>query len=262
MRKEKWLLVMSLVAFASTSIMANKSAAQSQSTRPSQGILFTTPLLSDVEQSEYRARVRAAKDADEVERIRAGHYELMKTRAREKGVVLPESRPPAFGVEGNAFGPQLITEEERAAQRARVRAGRETLTSSPAPVPTPTSIAPVRQELIDSSAKSATTTRLPDVSVPPATIPVSLPSATDAPVPSSSAAVQQAPGGFPPTSSAVVLPGIESIFGTQLMTEEEKAAYRARLRSAKTDEERQKIRVEREQQLRTRAKERGAALPQ
>lgn len=255
MRKEKCLLLMGLVAFASTSIMANKATAQNQGTRPSQGILFTTPLLSDEEQSEYRARVRAAKDVDKVERIRTAHYELMKARASERGVVLPENRPPAFGVEGNAFGPQLITEEERAAKRARVRAGRDTQT--------PVTIAPARKEQVDLSIKSATTTRLADVPVSPATLPTPAPSATTtAAVPSSTAAVQQSPAIVPPPSASMVLPGIESIFGSQLMTEEEKAAFRARLRSAKTDEERQKIRAEREQQLRTRTKDRGLAPPQ
>ena len=65
-----------------------------------------------------------------------------------------------------------------------------------------------------------------------------------------------------PAMGAVVLPGIDTIFGPQLMTEEEKASYRARLRRAKSDEERQAIRAERDQQLRLRAKEKSVAPPQ
>jgi hypothetical protein len=51
------------------------------------------------------------------------------------------------------------------------------------------------------------------------------------------------------------------IFGPELMTEEEQTAYRARLRGAKTPEERENIREERRRQLQSRAKEKGVTLP-
>jgi hypothetical protein len=53
----------------------------------------------------------------------------------------------------------------------------------------------------------------------------------------------------------------EQVYGSQLMTREERVAYRARMRTAKTQEEREKIRAEHHEQMKVRAKERGVTLP-
>jgi hypothetical protein len=53
----------------------------------------------------------------------------------------------------------------------------------------------------------------------------------------------------------------EPIFGSQLMTQQERNEYRGRMRAAKTDEERAAIRAEHHQQMVERAKERGQNLP-
>jgi hypothetical protein len=54
----------------------------------------------------------------------------------------------------------------------------------------------------------------------------------------------------------------EQIFGSQLMTEEERAEYRARMRSARTVEEREAIRLEHHQRMRERAAAQGITLPE
>ena len=51
------------------------------------------------------------------------------------------------------------------------------------------------------------------------------------------------------------------IYGSQLMTPEERAEHRAKMRAAKTREEREKIRAEHHQAMQERAKERGVTLP-
>ena len=53
----------------------------------------------------------------------------------------------------------------------------------------------------------------------------------------------------------------ESIFGSQMMSREERDEYRRRMRSAKTPEERTQIRNEHHDQMVARAKERGITLP-
>ena len=53
----------------------------------------------------------------------------------------------------------------------------------------------------------------------------------------------------------------EQVYGSQLMTREERVAYRAKMRAAKTPEEREKIRAEHHEQMKVRAKERGVTLP-
>jgi hypothetical protein len=54
----------------------------------------------------------------------------------------------------------------------------------------------------------------------------------------------------------------DPVFGWQMMTEQEMAAHRARMRAAKSPEEREKIRQEHHQQMVERAKQRGITLPE
>jgi len=51
------------------------------------------------------------------------------------------------------------------------------------------------------------------------------------------------------------------IFGSQMMTEDERADYRARMRATTTQQEREQIRLEHHQQMLERARERGITLP-
>lgn len=51
------------------------------------------------------------------------------------------------------------------------------------------------------------------------------------------------------------------IYGSQLMTQQERIEYRARMRAAKTAGERQQIRKEHHEQMQERAKAKGLTLP-
>ena len=53
----------------------------------------------------------------------------------------------------------------------------------------------------------------------------------------------------------------EVIYGSQLMTREERAEYRAKMRSLKTKEEREALRMEHHQKMQERAKSMGKTLP-
>ena len=53
----------------------------------------------------------------------------------------------------------------------------------------------------------------------------------------------------------------DRIFGSQMMTQQERNEYRARMRSAKTLQEREQIRAEHHERMKVRAKERGVTLP-
>lgn len=53
----------------------------------------------------------------------------------------------------------------------------------------------------------------------------------------------------------------DQIYGSQLMTQEERDAYRNRMRAAKTEQEREQIRKEHHEQMKVRAKEKGVTLP-
>lgn len=51
------------------------------------------------------------------------------------------------------------------------------------------------------------------------------------------------------------------IYGSQLMTQQERLEYRNRMRAAQSEEERQQIRNEHHQTMQERARERGLTLP-
>ncbi len=53
----------------------------------------------------------------------------------------------------------------------------------------------------------------------------------------------------------------EQVFGRQLMTQQERIEHRAKMRAAKTVEEREQIRKEHHESMKERAKERGITLP-
>lgn len=56
--------------------------------------------------------------------------------------------------------------------------------------------------------------------------------------------------------------GSDQIYGSQLMTEQERLEYRERLRAATTAEERERIRAEHHERMQERAVERGVTLPE
>lgn len=53
----------------------------------------------------------------------------------------------------------------------------------------------------------------------------------------------------------------EQIYGSQLMTQQERDEYRAQMRATKTAEERDRIRNEHHERMMERAKERGVSIP-
>ncbi len=53
----------------------------------------------------------------------------------------------------------------------------------------------------------------------------------------------------------------QTVYGRQLMTEQEQLEQRARMRAAKTEEEREQIRAEHHERMQERAQERGLSLP-
>ena len=63
------------------------------------------------------------------------------------------------------------------------------------------------------------------------------------------------------TGALAVEPAAEPIFGSQLMTEQERVEHRNAMRSARSDEERAAVRAQHHEQMLQRAQERGVTLP-
>ena len=53
----------------------------------------------------------------------------------------------------------------------------------------------------------------------------------------------------------------QQVYGSQLMTQDEQVAYRAKMRATKTTEEREQLRTQHHEQMQERAKARGVTLP-
>lgn len=53
----------------------------------------------------------------------------------------------------------------------------------------------------------------------------------------------------------------DRIYGSQMMTPQERQEFRSRMRSANTDQEREQIRAEHHERMKVRAKERGVTIP-
>lgn len=65
--------------------------------------IYGSQLMTRQERMEHRAKLRAAKSAEEREQIRKEHHEQMQQRAKEKGVTLPDM--PAMPA-GGGMGPK------------------------------------------------------------------------------------------------------------------------------------------------------------
>ncbi|AZR82339.1 hypothetical protein [Thiomicrospira sp. S5] len=64
-----------------------------------------------------------------------------------------------------------------------------------------------------------------------------------------------------PTISVAAQDGPQQMYGSQLMTPQERAEHREKMRNAKTEEERNQIRAENHARMQERAKEQGVTLP-
>lgn len=80
-----------------------QTGTKTQATKQAEERIYGSQLMTKQERAEHRAQLRAAKTAEERERIRNEHHEKMKLRAKERGVSIPDE-PPAAGM-GKGMGP-------------------------------------------------------------------------------------------------------------------------------------------------------------
>jgi Flp pilus assembly protein TadD len=89
-------------------LAADQTRAQDQTKVQDQDI-YGSQLMTVQERNEHRSKMRAAKTAQERERVRTEHHEQMKVRAKERGITLPDQPPagrgPGMGPGGGGMGP-------------------------------------------------------------------------------------------------------------------------------------------------------------
>ena len=82
----RWALLAFIAAAAVTSVSVQ---AQDQATTQAQ--VYGSQLMTDAERTAYQTKMRTLKTTAEKDAFRTEHHELMKVRAAEKGVTLPDA---------------------------------------------------------------------------------------------------------------------------------------------------------------------------
>ena len=90
------VLAVTLSLCAGFAVAADQGRTQEMAQSQDQERIYGSQFMTRQERVEYRAKLRAAKTAEERERIRNEHHEQMKERAKARGVMLPDE-PPAGG---------------------------------------------------------------------------------------------------------------------------------------------------------------------
>ncbi|MEW6594587.1 MAG: hypothetical protein AB1413_06935 [Thermodesulfobacteriota bacterium] len=99
-----WALALTLPFAAGAALAADPAPAQTQAEEQ----IFGSQIMTPQERAEQRAKMRAAKTAEEREKIRKEHHDKMMQRAKERGVTLPEEPPmggAGMGPGGGGMGP-------------------------------------------------------------------------------------------------------------------------------------------------------------
>lgn len=66
--------------------------------------IYGSQIMTEQERTEYRAKMRAAQSAEAREQLRREHHELMKERAKARGITLPDEMPARGGGMGPGGG--------------------------------------------------------------------------------------------------------------------------------------------------------------
>lgn len=81
-----------------------QAADQVRDQKQDQERIYGSQMMTQQERNEYHNRLRAAKTAEEREKIRAEHHKQMQVRAKERGVMLPDEPPMHGGMMGPGTG--------------------------------------------------------------------------------------------------------------------------------------------------------------
>jgi hypothetical protein len=102
------LSALSATLLLSTGLLCAAEQTKAQDMTQEQTQIYGSQIMTQQERIEYRDKMRAARTTQEQEKVRKEHHELMKERAKEKGISLPDE-PPArgggMGTGGGMMGP-------------------------------------------------------------------------------------------------------------------------------------------------------------
>ena len=101
------VLFCSLLLTSPFALSASQAQEQERVEAQKQEHIYGSQMMTEQERNEYRARMQAAKTNEEREQIRMEHHELMKKRAAEQGLGIPDSPPARRGGMGGDMGPGM-----------------------------------------------------------------------------------------------------------------------------------------------------------
>ena len=81
----------SALIFSATVLACAGAHAQDHMRTQTQTPIYGSQLMTDVERVAYQTKMRTLKTTAEKDAFRTEHHELMKVRAAEKGLTLPDS---------------------------------------------------------------------------------------------------------------------------------------------------------------------------
>jgi len=97
MKPQKILVVSALVSIlslpAGVVLAADQTRDQEQTRTQMQDKIYGRQFMTEQERTEYLAKIRAAKTAEEQQQIREEHRERMKKRTNKRGQTLPLDFP-------------------------------------------------------------------------------------------------------------------------------------------------------------------------
>ena len=97
----------SILTAALLTIAAPVAVAQERlppSSGPDQEAIYGSELMTEKERVDHRAKMRAAKNDQEREKIRLDHHKVIQAHAKERGMIMPDEPPPRSSGQGKAPG--------------------------------------------------------------------------------------------------------------------------------------------------------------
>ena len=95
--KRQTMMAAAIAAAMMTMTVSMFAAEQPAATAAKSEPIYGYRMMDDQERNEYRERMRNAPSAEDRQKIRDEHRKVMETRAKERGVTLPEPRGPGAG---------------------------------------------------------------------------------------------------------------------------------------------------------------------
>jgi hypothetical protein len=101
-----------MVSALSTALSLSAGFTWAADPEPAKGMMqeqiYGNQIMTEQERMEYRTKMRTAETAEAREQLRKEHHELMKERAKARGVTLPDEMPArggGMGPSGSGMGP-------------------------------------------------------------------------------------------------------------------------------------------------------------